>query len=83
MIAFWEFFTSKIGLCLIGVAAALAALAIVYGKGEQAGRTGDAIATIRESEDARKLREKNDTGARSLDNDAALVCLRNPGGCRR
>ena len=35
-----------------------------------------------EAEKSRKLRETNDEKARSLDDDAALKCLRQPSGCR-
>ena len=78
-----DFATSKAGLALIGAAGAVLLLLLVFHKGEQAGRADDAITTLQETEDGRKKRESNDQKARSLDDDAALVCLRHPEGCRR
>ena len=77
------FLTSKAGLALLGAAGAVLLLLLVFHKGEQAGRADDAITTLQETEDGRKKREANDRTARSLDDDAALVCLRHPEGCRR
>ena len=75
--------TSKIGLALLGAVGAVLLLLLVFHKGEVAGKADDAITTLEETEDGRKKREANDQKARSLDDDAALLCLRHPEGCKR
>ena len=77
------FATSTLGLALIGAGAAVLLLLLVFHEGERFGKADDAITTLEETEDGRKKREANDQKARSLDDDAALVCLRHPEGCKR
>lgn len=69
MLALWKFFTSPIGLCLIGAVAGLVLIAVVYSKGEHAGSSGvtSAVehATNAATEKARKDKEAADEKARN------------------
>jgi len=55
----------------------------VYHKGQTDERNSNAGSVLQESESSRKLRESNDVITRNLDDERALVCLRNPAGCSK
>jgi hypothetical protein len=67
---------------LIGAGLVLGATAYLYEKGRTDERNSNVAKVLAESEEARKLREKNDAGEHSRSDDDALKCLRNPNGCR-
>lgn len=77
--------TNPIGrYILAGVAAVLligGAAFYVYHKGETDQANKGATEVVKETDDARKDREKVDAGERARDDDAATKCLRNPTGC--
>lgn len=54
----------------------------IYERGVSAERGRAATLTLDRIEADRKDREENDAKSRSLDDDAALRCLRDPAGCR-
>jgi hypothetical protein len=61
----------------------LGGLWVVYHRGETGERKGNAARVLAETDEARKLRERNDAGEHSRSDDDAVGCLRSPTGCRR
>lgn len=82
ILAAWSFIRSPVGLVLIGVLATGALLGYVYHKGRQAATDGLAIDANKQKDEARREREKVDSDTRRLDDDALIVCLRDPSKCR-
>ncbi|MFI5000176.1 MAG: hypothetical protein ACHQK9_09885 [Reyranellales bacterium] len=60
----------------------LCGLWYVYHKGETDERNSNAADVLKETDEARKLREDNEARERARSDDDAVRCLRNPQGCR-
>jgi len=66
---------------ILVVAIVLGGLGYMYHKGQVDQKNATNTEALHKNEEARKDREKIDTGVRDLSDDAALKCLRNPGSC--
>lgn len=75
-------FGRTVAIALAAVVLAGGAAWWLYSKGGEAERNANAGRVLEETEESRKLRERNDENARSLDDRRALDCLRKPAGCR-
>ncbi len=75
--------TSYAVIAAVAIAMAGGAYFYVYHQGQTDERNSNAGRILVETEADRRLREHKDADARSLDDERALLCLRNPSGCQR